>query len=74
VASFAAFIYSHPDDVLAINNPWQIGFDAGDEVRGVVAASRSNRRWNGFGEINVFRIDGEMQGLIMVFLIGGPSI
>ena len=58
-ASFAAFTYSNPDDVLAINTAWQIGFDAGDEVRGVMVLSRGNPDWSGFEEVNIFRIDGE---------------
>ena len=60
VASFAAFTYSNPDDVLRINlEDWQIGFDAGDEVRGTVIASGEDLPWTGFGNVNIFRIDGK---------------
>ena len=58
-ASFAAFTYSSPNDVLDITARWLIGFDAGDEVRGSVVLSGEEPTWNGFGNVNIFRIDGK---------------
>ena len=46
--------------MLNITAEWQIGFDAGDEVRGSVVLSRDEQAWNDFGEVNIFRIDGKL--------------
>ena len=65
-ASFAAFTYSSPDNVLDITARWLIGFDAGDKVRGSVVLSRADSKWNGFGDVNIFRIDGKRKDTIQL--------
>jgi hypothetical protein len=58
--SFAAFIYEYPDQ---IHGHYEVGFDAGDHVRGLVLSRKkyynntvsSN---NTLEEVNIYRIDG----------------
>ena len=65
-ASFAAFIYEDPQFLSSIPGDFQIGFDAGDIVRGLVllgtAAEYSN---NSLQHVNIYRIDGKSCIIIM---------
>ncbi len=58
-ASFAAFTYSDPGAVVSIQGNRQIGFDAGDELRGTAILGLAETE-NNLEEVNIFRIDGKI--------------
>ena len=59
-ASFAAFIYEEggADKIQMYMEDKVIGFDAGDQIRGVVVHSLEFSGLDDLSDMNVFRIDG----------------
>ncbi len=57
-ASFAMFVYDDPGNVVSIGSNWQVGFDAGDEIRGVIV--QNGEIEGDLEEVNIFRIDGKL--------------
>ena len=55
-ASFAALTYKDPRAMKSLNEPVQVGFDAGDKTRGVNISPLSSAA--PLQQVNVFRIDG----------------
>ena len=52
------FVYDDPGNVVSIPTNWQVGFDAGDEIRGTVVAETGDSDGD-LDEVNIFRIDGK---------------
>lgn len=60
-ASFAAFLYTNPGLLPNITGDYQIGFDAGDGVRGLVLLGTNRMDHIEFLEsVNLYRIDGKL--------------
>ena len=53
--SFAALVYQDPSDMMPL---YQVGFDAGDRMRGVNLLGADSINWSP-QRVNIFRIDGE---------------
>ncbi len=51
-------MYEHPESLSGIQGDFQIGFDAGDGVRGLVLLGTAYGD-NGLERVNIFRIDGK---------------
>ena len=51
------FVYDDLGNVLSIRSDWQVGFDAGDEIRGIVVLDRETEFI--FDDVMIFRIDGK---------------
>lgn len=57
--SFAALVYEDPSDVVL---DYQVGFDAGDRMRGFNLLGTDSINWSP-QRVNIFRIDGEFTQL-----------
>jgi hypothetical protein len=55
--SFCAVVYNNLSDVITRPGVYQVGFDAGDKMRGVNLLGEASISWSP-QRVNIFRIDG----------------